>query len=132
VNIPLKEARDWTREGCKMCPDFSAEHADISFGGLGQSEGWTLTIIRTDRGLDIWRRAVEAGVVEWRPAEEDPAAIALMEKLATEQRRRWPVTGDWTLRGLPEEDSTGRLEHATSQPGKVPPEQTVTAPDATG
>jgi coenzyme F420 hydrogenase subunit beta len=120
VNIPLRDAREWTRPGCKLCPDFAAEHADISFGGMGQTEGWTLTIIRTDRGLDIWRRAVEAGIVEWRPAEEDPSAIELMERLAARQRARWPVTGDWESRGLPEEDTAGRLSHATPAPGNVP------------
>ena len=54
--IPLKEAHAWTREGCRLCPDFAAEHADISAGGIGADNDWTLTIVRTERGAEIIER----------------------------------------------------------------------------
>jgi coenzyme F420 hydrogenase subunit beta len=95
----LKAAHEFTRPGCLHCPDFAAEHADISFGGLGQSEGWTLTIIRTEKGRDIWERAVADGIVEWRPGSEDEAAIELMRKLASRSRQRWPDDVAWSESG---------------------------------
>jgi coenzyme F420 hydrogenase subunit beta len=91
LTYSLKKSHRFTREGCLSCPDFTAEHADISFGGLGQGEGWTLTIIRTGKGRDVWDRAVAEGVVEWRPGNEDPDAIDKMFKLAAKSRERWPV-----------------------------------------
>jgi coenzyme F420 hydrogenase subunit beta len=90
VDIPLKEMHAFTREGCKLCPDFAAEHADISTGGLGQSDGWTLTIVRTERGSEWIKGLVDAGWITVRPGSEDPAAIELMGKLSKKQRKRWP------------------------------------------
>jgi coenzyme F420 hydrogenase subunit beta len=91
VDIPLKQMQLATREGCKLCPDFAAEHADIATGGLGQREGWTLAVVRTQRGEDWLREAEAAGVIAVRPGEEDPAALALMAKLAVRSRERWPA-----------------------------------------
>jgi coenzyme F420 hydrogenase subunit beta len=90
VDIPLKEMHAFTREGCKLCPDFAAEHADISTGGLGQSDGWTLTVVRTERGSEWIKALVDAGWITVRPGSEDPAAVELMGKLAKKQRKRWP------------------------------------------
>ena len=96
VEIPLKQLQQATREGCKLCPDFAAEHADIATGGLGQRDGWTLAVVRTQRGEDWMGEAAAAGVITVRPGEDDPAALALMAKLAARSRGRWPVelTGD--------------------------------------
>ncbi len=88
--IPLKECHAWTREGCTHCPDFAAEHADVSTGGIGKENDWTLTIVRTELGREVISRMITAGVIEARPGDEDPGAIALMHKLAEKSRKRWP------------------------------------------
>jgi len=90
--VPLKECHAWTREGCKTCPDFAAEHADISTGGIGADNAWTLTIVRTDAGRDVIAGMIADGALETRPADEDPGAIALLRKLSVVSRRRWPET----------------------------------------
>jgi coenzyme F420 hydrogenase subunit beta len=90
--VPLKECHAWTREGCKSCPDFAAEHADISTGGIGAFNDWTLTIVRTEAGREIIEAMIADGAIETRPGDDDPGAIALMRKLSTVSRRRWPET----------------------------------------
>lgn len=90
--IPLKEAHGWTREGCMSCPDFAAEHADISTGGIGAFNDWTLTVIRTARGQELFASMVADGAVEMRPGADDPGAIALMQRLSKVSRKRWPAT----------------------------------------
>ncbi len=88
--VPLKEAHAWTREGCKLCPDFAAEHADISAGGIGAFGDFTLAIVRTDRGKELMSQMVGAGVIEARSSTADPAAVELLRKLSRVSRRRWP------------------------------------------
>ncbi|MGD1014673.1 MAG: Coenzyme F420 hydrogenase/dehydrogenase, beta subunit C-terminal domain [Acidimicrobiales bacterium] len=88
--VPLKEAHAFTREGCKQCPDFAAEHADISTGGIGAFGDWTLVIVRTDLGRSIMDGMINAGLVETRPGDDDPGAVALLHKLAQVSRKRWP------------------------------------------
>jgi coenzyme F420 hydrogenase subunit beta len=101
--INLKECHAWTREGCNHCPDFAAEHADISTGGIGQFSDWTLTIVRTELGREIISRMAADGSIITRPGDDDPGAIALMRKLAEKSRERWPQWAEPVVRvGLPE------------------------------
>ena len=74
------------------CPDFAAEHADVSTGGIGKDNDWTLTVVRTDLGREIISRMIADGSIIARPADEDPGAIALMHKLAVKSRERWLPT----------------------------------------
>ena len=85
------------------CPDFAAEHADISTGGIGAFNDWTLTIVRTDIGRKIIIEMLEAGLIEARPGDDDPAAIDLLRRLSIVSRRRWPQTVNFTSprRGIP-------------------------------
>ncbi len=88
--IPLKLFHPYTREGCKMCPDFAAEHADISCGGIGKESGWTLTVVRTARGEEWMKGVIDAGLIEAQPGESDPVAMNLLVKLSAASRKRWP------------------------------------------
>jgi len=100
--IPLKEAFQWTREGCNHWPDFAAEHADLSTGGIGSFSDWTFTIIRTDKGRELISAMLAAGAIEVRSAfDDDPDAIALLRKLSRVSRRRWPENAEQSPRRIP-------------------------------
>nr|WP_274388047.1 Coenzyme F420 hydrogenase/dehydrogenase, beta subunit C-terminal domain [Salsipaludibacter albus] len=89
--LPLKLFHPHTRPGCKLCPDFAAEHADIATGGIGADDDWTLTLVRTERGEEWMRGVIDAGLVEARPGEDDPVAMNLLTRLSTVSRKRWPT-----------------------------------------
>jgi coenzyme F420 hydrogenase subunit beta len=99
--VPLKECHEWTRQGCTACPDFAAEHADISTGGIGQFSDWTLTVVRTEAGRELLDAMIAGGAVETRPGDDDPGAIELMRKLSRVSRRRWPESAEPGPRRIP-------------------------------
>lgn len=85
--IPLSEAKQFTRESCIPCPDFSAELADISVGGIGLS-GWTVCVIRTEVGEALFGGAERAGVLKTRPVEEERRALDLLIRLS-KKKSKW-------------------------------------------
>lgn len=88
--IPLAEAKQYARESCKFCDDFSSELADVSTGGLGLN-GWTFTIIRTEKGEEVFSNAEKAGFVKTRSVDEEKNAPDLLIKLSKKKKQRSSV-----------------------------------------
>lgn len=78
--IPLADIKQYVRTSCAVCEDFSSELADISVGGLGL-DGWTFTIIRTEKGEELFTNAEKTGFLESKPIEETSFSKGLLSKL---------------------------------------------------
>ena len=86
VSIPLAETKQYARQSCRFCGDFSSELADISAGGLGL-EGWTFLIIRTQKGEELFYSAEKAGAIRIRGVDEEGNALNLLNKLSKKKRQ---------------------------------------------
>jgi coenzyme F420 hydrogenase subunit beta len=51
--IPLDQLDFMKRYACRYCDDYSAEFADLSFGGIGAPEGWTTVMARSPLGRAV-------------------------------------------------------------------------------
>jgi len=86
VSIPLAEIKQYVRKNCSSCNDFSAELADISVGGLGL-KNWSLVIIRTEKGEELFSKAERAGAIKTRDVNEEPFTLKLLKKLSKRKAR---------------------------------------------
>ena len=59
------------RNACFACSDYTASFADISVGEIGSESEWKTVIIRTPRGKEIFDLAVNQGILEVKPLEND-------------------------------------------------------------
>jgi coenzyme F420 hydrogenase subunit beta len=90
VEMKLKAAQEYARTECHHCGDFSAELADISCGGVGAMD-WTITILRTPQGEDLFNRMVAEGLFEVKPIEEFEKSMQVLLRLTNKQHLRVPV-----------------------------------------
>lgn len=63
-SIPLEEIRKTVPAGCAICPDMTAELADISIGAMEGDYTWNTLIVRTARGAALVEQAVSQGYLE--------------------------------------------------------------------
>ncbi|KMY67773.1 hypothetical protein AAU61_07790 [Desulfocarbo indianensis] len=69
--IPLAKVREHTLAGCALCPDLTAELADVSIGAAEGRPGWNTLIARSAQGESLVKSALERGllILETPPAE---------------------------------------------------------------
>jgi coenzyme F420 hydrogenase subunit beta len=90
--VPLDSLEFMRRHACRYCPDYSAEFADVSFGGIGAEEGWTTVITRTPLGRAALADAAGAGKLEEYSTKANPnyasQALARVRSWAAKKRRQ--------------------------------------------
>ncbi|MBI1817988.1 MAG: Coenzyme F420 hydrogenase/dehydrogenase, beta subunit C-terminal domain [Deltaproteobacteria bacterium] len=90
VEMNLRKSQEYARPECHHCADFSAELADISCGGVGASN-WTITIIRSRTGEEVFDAAVRDGVLDVQPIEQFENSMKVLLRLNRKQRERVPT-----------------------------------------
>ncbi|MFW6297114.1 MAG: Coenzyme F420 hydrogenase/dehydrogenase, beta subunit C-terminal domain [Desulfosalsimonas sp.] len=86
LEIPLDELREFVPEGCMLCPDMTAEWADLSVGSMEGFDNKNTLIVRTQRGERLMRKAVTAGYLEIEDFPEENLEHLLAA--AREKKRR--------------------------------------------
>ena len=89
-SMPIGDLDFMRRYACRYCRDYSAEFADVSFGGIGAAEGWTTVLTRTPLGRAIFASAKEKAVEEF-PKNDNPnyssEALAAMREAAAKKKK---------------------------------------------
>jgi coenzyme F420 hydrogenase subunit beta len=86
AEIPLSEIRPLVPEGCLICPDMTAEWADVSVGVMEDRPDWNTLIVRSEQGDALVRDAVADG---WLITEPFPRAnLEHLEFAAGNKKRR--------------------------------------------
>lgn len=86
VEIPLSKIRPLVPAGCGICPDMTAEWADISVGVLEGEPHWNTLIIRTSIGEALVQRAVDDGWLV--TGDYDPGQLGHLKLAAHGKKRR--------------------------------------------
>ena len=69
TEIPLDLVRPIVPQGYTICPDMTSELADVSVGVVEGEPEYNTLIIRTDKGAELVKKAVEQGYLETVEAE---------------------------------------------------------------
>jgi coenzyme F420 hydrogenase subunit beta len=86
VEVSLSDIKPLIPHTCFVCPDMTAEFADLSAGMFEGRPGWNTLIIRSARGAEIVDQARREGFIETEPFPEDN--LKHLSKAAAEKKER--------------------------------------------
>ncbi len=89
-SVAIEDLEPIKRFACRYCSDYTAEFADISFGGLGAEKGWTSVLSRTPLGRAVLADAKSAISLEEFSMEDDAhyAGNALQQARSASSAKR--------------------------------------------
>jgi coenzyme F420 hydrogenase subunit beta len=79
-HISLDQLNFMKRHACRFCSDYTAEYADLSFGGLGSPEGWTTVITRSPMGRGLLADALGRSIETYSHKRNPLLATEVLEK----------------------------------------------------
>ena len=122
LTTSLKKYRDFARPQCLYCTDYLGETADIAVGGIG-IDGWTFTVVRTEQGHRALQQAIDAGLIETRPIEDEPKGYDLMKRISLAKKQNKPQPA--LMPSLQDRQRLGHVDPKTfytTGPGGVKPD----------
>ncbi len=86
AEIPLARIRPLVPRGCRLCPDMTAEWADVSLGALEGRSGWNTLVVRTPAGEELVGEARRQGWLELTEMPE--GGLERLRAAAAAKKRR--------------------------------------------
>ncbi len=112
IEILLDDVLPFVQSACHVCPDLTAEFADISVGG-GRREvlDWNTVIVRSERGRQLIDSAIKKGIIETTAIPE--RNLRHLKEAAENKKKR-------ALRNIIQKTgSVDNLLYLTVQPGVI-------------
>ena len=88
-DVPIKKIKKYGRFGCFFCDDLTSIHADISVGSIGSDPGWSTVFIRTKRGAEFFRKALELHMIVKKEIKEDSKSFEILSRIAKSKLKKF-------------------------------------------
>jgi len=88
IDNSTKEIEPYLLAACSKCNDFTSELADVSIGANGAPDGWCTLLVRTEKGENVVKSAVEKKVIEVKPLADVKDGLSLVLQISSRKKSR--------------------------------------------